>query len=201
MYEEFTFSGKVMILWAAGLSGLLGLLHLGKKGRALFALANLKSSWLSREILWFGLFYILVGVDMFLTDLPQYVIVIAGAFFLISIDMVYRPAGWRWPLKIHSAQSVFIALNLVLLLESWPVGLGVIVIFRSGLYVYRHARSETVNLIRPGIRMITLIISCLALLVLDATVWALIFFCLGEFIDRTQFYNELNVPDPGEEIA
>ncbi len=174
----------------------LSMFHPGQKSRAWRALLNLKNSWLSREILLFTLFFIGVICDFWLIDLPNFPLLLTGILLLFSMDMLYLPATYRWPFKIHSAQALFIALNLLTILQGWLLLFAVISAFRLHLYFYRKLKAAFQPLPQTVVRISLLIFSVIAAYWFDATGLVLLYWIPGELIDRIEFYNELEVPGP-----
>lgn len=80
-----------MIFVLIGFVGMgLSTLHLGKKFRAYRAILNWKTSWLSREILFFSGFMFLSTVYLFIPEIKWigYIALIFGSFAAISADNV-----------------------------------------------------------------------------------------------------------------
>jgi DMSO reductase anchor subunit len=105
--EPYSFIG-------AGVIGmLLSLFHLGKKLRAWRAILNLKKSWLSREIFFFGAFWGLSSTHLlfYQDELIALAAVISGIIALFSIDKVYQLAIQPTPIEMHSAH-VFLSFFL-----------------------------------------------------------------------------------------
>lgn len=182
------------------ISAALSILHLGKKLRTWRSLINIRNSWLSREIAFFALFFASVFCEFYLFDLPDLLVVFLGLLYLFSIDMLYRIATWRWELKIHSAQTVLIGISLFAFLIGWYYLLVFIISFRLTIYVYRKFIITKNDLIISTLRAILPIIAIIMLYNSQHYILSLILLALGEIIDRIEFYNELNVPDPKVEF-
>lgn len=90
---------------------IISTIHLGKPLRAHMSILNLKTSWLSREILLFGLFMI-TGFIALLSDIWWLVIAsaIIGFLFLASVEMLYMVTNKKAGFSIHSGNSIAIAL-------------------------------------------------------------------------------------------
>jgi anaerobic dimethyl sulfoxide reductase subunit C (anchor subunit) len=113
----FTLPFLASVLAALGLAAAVSLLHLGRPGRAATALANVRASWLSREIFFELAFIVLVLILAILRWRGQEsgpafrALVIAaaaaGALFLLSMSRLYMlrtvPA-WR---ALHTPVSFF----------------------------------------------------------------------------------------------
>jgi len=196
--------GSSLILAGGLLSAMLSLIHLGRKGRAWRSLANLRHSWLSREILFLLLFYLSVFIDLFLTPLPVIIPITLGVLLLISIDSLYNLAFWEWKVKIHSSQTLFLAVSLFLLLQDFLTLFVILSLLRTGLYVIRKPGIGDLNqahILLMSSRVLALTAAIL-MAYFTGNVWisTLCFLC-GETMDRIEFYNELNVPEPGTFLA
>jgi DMSO reductase anchor subunit len=93
----------------------LSTVHLGKKIRALYAVRNFFTSWLSREIVLFSAF---LGISFtYLQFLPNLSVVGWAAVFigflsLFAVDRIYQVAMHVTPLNFHSAHTLFNGLFL-----------------------------------------------------------------------------------------
>lgn len=196
--EHFTFYNKMIFLGTTGITGIFSLMHLGKKFRAWRSVSNLKHSWLSREILFWGLFAGLVIADMFILHVPHFLLVLSGFLFLLAVDALYCVAMWRWPLKIHSAQTLFMAMVFVFYVNEWMYALIVVVSIRFALYLFRkvfYKRLLFLDLIRLSTFFLVVF-----LLNTGHFIPGLFLLFLGDLIDRIDFYNELRISHPVEEM-
>lgn len=182
-------------------TAVLSMLHLGKKLRTWRSLINVKNSWLSREIVFFALFFTSVFCEFYLFDLPDLLVAFLGLLYLFSIDMLYSVATWRWELKIHSAQTILIGISLFTFFIGWYYLFVFIISFRLTIYIYRKFVITKNDLIISIIRIILPIIAIIMLYNSQHYILSVILFALGEVIDRIEFYNDLNVPDPKVEFA
>ena len=105
-YLTFPFFAAIVIV--LGVAAAVSLFHLGRPGRAIFALSNLKDSWLSREILFELLFIaltaclaLLISVKTYRPTLIRILLVLAGGasvLFFVCMSRIYMmrtvPA-WR----------------------------------------------------------------------------------------------------------
>lgn len=186
---------------AAGLAAiLLSFMHLGKKKKAWRALLNIRNSWISREILLLGIFGLLVLTDWFIFPLPDLIFLIFGFALLFSIDMVYSMINKNWPRKIHSSLTIFIGLNLVLMLEGFSILLIGLVLIRSTLFLLQELKSTDKFTLNSFMRLLCLLGSATLILIDFGFNYALLFFAIGELIDRISFYDGLDVPEPKIEI-
>lgn len=199
--DNFTLGLKITYLFFGALAALLSMLHLGKKLRAWRSVINFQNSWLSREIVLFSLFFAAVFCDFFIYDIPNLLISFIGILFLFSIDMLYRLANWRWPIRIHSAQTLLIGITFYALFINWFELFAGIIAFRVILYLYRKIVSGDIQWINLSMRII-FILAVVIMFYYNMNFYLVIATILiGEIIDRIEFYNELNVPDPKTEIS
>ncbi|MCK4919630.1 MAG: 4Fe-4S dicluster domain-containing protein [Bacteroidales bacterium] len=196
-----TISSSIYLKWVIIGSGAsaatISLLHLGKKGRAWRAITNIEKSWLSREILFFVFFFVSLIIDFFFWDIPDIVPVINGVLLLSSVDMLYKPIMWKWRMKIHSAQSLFIAIGIWLAISQYFYLFLFLSLARITLYFLRKIRNSKNQLIISITRTGLLILgSCFVFL--SPYLWIGIgLMVLSDFVDRIEFYNELRVPACG----
>jgi DMSO reductase anchor subunit len=71
-------------------AGLIAFLHLGTPSNAWRAVLHLKKSWLSRELLMFGLFGVSWLLCLFLPEMGQLPLAIFGVGLIYSMAQVYR---------------------------------------------------------------------------------------------------------------
>ncbi len=187
------------------LAGFFSSFHLGKKLRAYRVFCNVKNSWLSREILSFSLFFIcsLFHFFIFHHDIITYIALFSGLFLLISIDKVYRIVLQPTPIELHSAHVVFTGFILASLFFENYLMFILLVVIKSGLYVYRKyhfwKKDLNVRLFITALRL-DLIISLPFIFWLfdfsDLNWWILASVLIGEIIDRAEYYEELDVITP-----
>jgi Fe-S-cluster-containing dehydrogenase component/DMSO reductase anchor subunit len=188
---------NLLILGGGAASVIISMFHLGRKFRVWRTLMNVRHSWLSREILFFILFYASVLVDLLLFPMPKIITLIFALLLLISIDSLYTLAFWNWKIKIHSAQTLFSALSIFLLLNDSLEFLIALSIIRIALYLIRKPKYRDMK--RPQVwkmcaRLLFLTLAiCIA--IYSRHLWLAAFvLMLGEVIDRIEFYDELNLP-------
>ena len=105
---SFTMIFTIFMLSAVGLP--LSALHLGRPIKALSAFKNIKTSWLSKEALFLGIFVALLGVvtliyllniNGFIRIFIEAVTVIVGAYGIYAQSMIYKiPAKPTWNRKV-----------------------------------------------------------------------------------------------------
>lgn len=185
----------------------LSILHLGRPKRAWRAILHLRTSWLSREILFTGLFLGLAGIQMLF--LPQARVLawlagIMGFLGLLAIDRIYRVALKVQPWNLHSGSALLTGFYLLGFLGELPwliYGAGalklVLYLLRKGHFI-RQGRYS-----RPwlsGLRLALGFLSPLLLLPWNPGLAALAAL-LGDLVDRAEFYDELQIPSPQTELA
>lgn len=193
-----------------GLAGmLLSLMHLGKKFRAWRAVLNLKKSWLSREIFFFGLFWLLSSAYLLVNQhaFIAWGAMACGLIALISVDKVYKLAIQPTPIELHSAHVVLtFFLFASMFFESYPA-LIFIALIKAGLYVYRklHFRKEQKNyrILLSAWRLDMLVSFPFLFWLFDISNlfwWTGLSLMIGEIIDRAEYYDELDVITPQKQI-
>ncbi|MCK5028185.1 MAG: 4Fe-4S binding protein [Bacteroidales bacterium] len=198
--EPFNSIHKHTYIGFGAFATILSMLHLGKKNRFWRSLLNFKNSWLSREILFFALFLTGVFCEFYLFDLPNLFVSAISLLLLFSIDMLYYIATWKWSLKIHSAQTVLSGLTLFAVFTGWNYLFVFIMSFRLTIYIYRKFTINHKNHFVSVFR-ITLALAATILLFINQNFLFIIgLIAIAEIIDRIEFYNELKVSDPEEEI-
>lgn len=183
----------------------VSIFHLGKKLRAVYALRNLRSSWLSREIFAYLLFFILSSIYIAFPENTLwlgYAGLFSGFFCLYTIDRVYGflKTGSRWPL--HSSQAVFSGLLWVSLIWQDPGPFFFMIAIKAILYIFRFTElwksqglaAKSLGLIRL---VLLIIIPACMIEVFHLSILATFLPLLpGELLDRAGFYNESYVPSP-----
>ncbi|MCU0285147.1 MAG: dimethyl sulfoxide reductase anchor subunit [Acidobacteria bacterium] len=201
------------IFLGTGAMGLgLSTIHLGKKLRAYRAIFNIRNSWLSREILFFSLFYGMAGV--YLLFFPDHRLGIAAAavgfISLFCIDKIYQVAMKVGPLNFHSAHTLLNALYLTGIL----IGNGLVFGLMGGLKLFLYL-SRKLHFRRTGrktrilvsiLRIITGFIAPLILLIVRPGIminyygYIIISVIIGEVIDRTEYYDEMDIITPRKQM-
>ncbi len=189
----------MLILGGGAVTALIAMFHLGKKFRLWRTLMNVRNSWLSREILFFLLFYISVLLDLLAFPVPRVVPLVFALLLLISIDSLYKLAFWNWKIKIHSSQTLLSALSMFLILNDSLEVLISLSALRIALYILRKPKyrdMKPIHLLMMCVRLLCLVLA-IFIAVYSGDLWlgALVLF-IGEVIDRIEFYNELNLPEP-----
>jgi len=198
-----------VFLGVGALGGLMTFLHLGKKSRAWRAILNVNKSWLSREIVSYGGFMLLSGLFLLVVQSTflGVLTVLCGFFLLYSIDKVYHFGLSPTPIKIHSASALLTGIFLASLLSDNALVYWVVGFIKLTLYLYRkgYFMAKGMN-IRLGLTWLRLIfgfilpIALYAIVGTEVNVWILVSILLGELIDRTEFYLELQIMSPSYKI-
>jgi len=185
--------------------------HLGRKRRAWRAVLNLRRSWLSREILFYGAFVVLAAATLLLFPggaVAGWLTAGCGFASLYSMDRVYDVALRPGPARMHSADALLTALFLIgLLLSNGPLA-ALVGLVKLGLYLRRNVDSADLGRLggllfgtaRVGLGLIFPAAVWIARPV-DWQAWALAGFAVGEIIERCEFYLELDVLTPRGQMA
>jgi hypothetical protein len=196
-----------------GLAGIgLSTMHLGKKKRAWRAILNWRSSWLSREVIAYSLFIGTGWLSKALFpefDLIAWVAAIVGVFLLITIDNVYAAMARDWYAPLDGQASLLSAAFLVSVLT----GNGMLAIVTGLLRLYgvidrrRAQKNAGFGKMQAGwLRIFRVFVG----LIVPAFLWltdggvsttALVFVILGEFADRLDFYDSLDITTPRRSMA
>lgn len=198
-------------LWFFGGAGLaLGISthHLSKKWRAYRALANWPQSWLSRELIFFGIFIGLVLADLLLqpnSDIFFGLIVLVGLITLVAIDQVYRMLHDS---KFHSAQVLWTGLLFWGLWAANPILFVGVILVKFFLYGYRKFKILRIRSLRFGLRtgcrigfgFLLPLVFCFTLspVILPILLASLL---VGEVIDRFEFYDEVKISGPANQMT
>ncbi len=189
---------KILFLTAGALAAFLSTIHLGKPLRAWRALLNIKKSWLSREILFFTLFYFSQLLNILFFKVPWFITIILSILLLYSIDRLYKPVQVHWKNKIHSAQVLFIALSFYLILNNLYLYWFFIMILRLYLFSTQSLKTVFSDKFKISIRIVRILsIFLTGLFIISSYPYStiIITFSAGEIIDRILFYDELEQTD------
>jgi Fe-S-cluster-containing dehydrogenase component len=194
----------------AGFAGmLLSLFHLGKKLRAWRAVLNLKNSWLSREIFFFGLFWGLSATHLLFyeSDIISWFAIGCGVVSLMSVDKVYKLAIQPTPIEMHSAHVLLSFFLFTALFFENYYALAFVSSIKVGLYVYRkqyfRKKNKRTRMFLSAWRLDMIISFPLLFWIFDISNifwWLFASILIGEIIDRAEYYDELDVITPGKQI-
>jgi DMSO reductase anchor subunit len=165
--------------------------------------ANVKSSWLSREILLFIIFFSLSALNLiFFNHIVLSVIaVILGLFLLIAVERVYSVTDKKYRIPVHSANVVITALAIFSISISFGRLLALLLVIKAALYLLRHAyySVNSLEFIFSFIRVFLGILIPLGSIFFSNqhfSMLMIIFMLIGELIDRVEFYGEQHVDTP-----
>ncbi len=197
--------------WPAALGvGILAMvvstLHLGKPTRAWRAILNFRTSWVSREVVFFSLFMGAVGLCGISGNRSATMVLSTvglGFATLLSVDMVYRIPGLKVPTVPHSAMTTLTAAFFVGLLVRSPwIALPVAVV-KLALYLSRPGNlgpgKRALSALRIGAGLVAPMVAWMT--GIESMPLLLAGPLLGEIIDRAQFYEELDFLTPQRQIS
>jgi len=209
-----TASGREWIAWPtftglAVLAATASTLHLGRKDRAWRAVLNWRRSWLSREILLFTAFAGLGSVEL-AGWMPEswggWLVPLAGFATLFAIDKVYSvtaTSGLGW----HSARTLATGLMVASAFTGSLLVLGIIASLKLLSYVARKQQYRQANHPwRPAVSTVRVVVGLilpLPLLLWSSDIGMLlagIALAVGEILDRSEFYLELEISTPAGQI-
>ena len=193
-----------LLLWAGALCLSLSAWHLGHPERGWRALANLRRSWLSREVALVLAFLGLTGLGGI--GFPQvralaWAAAATGFGALFAVDRVYQLAVRTSRLDFHSAHVLLNALYLTgLLTGAWPLALAAGAL-KAWLYLVRKAHFQRQGRgLRPMLSLLRIALGfALPALAFGAGA-ALLGAVLGDLVDRWEYYGELAFPSPGRQM-
>lgn len=185
--SDYTDIGKVYVIIAIFTAAISSTMHLGKRFRLLRSIINIRRSWLSREIVFFGLFAGLFIIDMYMVNIPQSILVLTGLATVLSMDKIYKPLQLHWPHQFHSGQALVISISVFLIFSGFYFAFWLLLLIRFA-YTLDYFRDNLVLLI------IRYILPLMALILLQSTfspqlAAGLLF--IGELMDRLLFYSHL----------
>jgi Fe-S-cluster-containing dehydrogenase component/DMSO reductase anchor subunit len=133
--------------WTFGFLGAIGIvlsaMHLGKPLKSYLSILNIKTSWLSREILLFGLFIFLGFLGLLLQSTVILIIAsLIGLGFLVSVEMVYSLTKKKYSTPIHSSNTISIALTFGALFSQYWSVLIVLLALKTMLFAVRHGSKQ-----------------------------------------------------------
>ncbi len=221
----FTFIGSLLVgwfsvslipnsitipLWMFIILGFIGLqisvLHLGKPLRSYLSLNNLKTSWLSREILSFGLFSFIAFIAIVFNNYKLMLIgSLLGVLFLFCVEMVYSVVKKRYNTVIHSANTILTAAVFFAYFSANNNILLLLLVIKSALFIARVAQNNETripqNTIAAFIRLFLGFVLPIGLISFNTTSsyanWLLLALILSaELVDRILYYNDIQAERP-----
>ena len=188
--------------WLFAVLGAIGMIvsttHLGKPLRAYLSIVSIKTSWLSREIMMFGLFMI-SGFFALYTNLWWLTVVaaIVGVLFLISVEMLYFVTRKKGNSFIYSGNTIAIALVFASLFAmQWDMLIALLALKVTLFVINKGAKALGAQ---PKIALVVLVRLVVGFVIPFGAIvfsevgfsWFLfLFIVLGEIIDRFMFYND-----------
>lgn len=178
-------------------AGIISFFHLGRPLRAWRVIFNVKMSPLSREIIFFGLYFLISSVTVILKNpLCLVISVILGLILTIFIDSVYLNSDKRRLFVFHSGQCFLTVLLISSFLSSTVVPF-IFIAFIKVVLSLRLILSGKTNGIVPGIRFLRialLVVTGISFITgisfMDPVLISL--FLTGELIDRVIYYFDFN---------
>ncbi len=175
---------------AAGLSTA----HLGRPERAWRALGNLRSSWLSREILGFSLFLPAAAwaQSTGVRGPGAWLGAGLGLLFLIAVDRLYQVAERRPWWRMRSAEALPAGLQVAALVAGWIPAYALLGLARCCLFLVGDRHLPLPAAARLAALSLPLVAAAAPL-----PPWAVLAGMLaGEALDRAGFYARLQPPGP-----
>ena len=178
-------------------TGLISFFHLGKKLRSWRALANLRSSPLSREIAALVI-YSVVSVFTVILNIPALLIAssVSGLVLLMLIDSVYIYSDRRRSVILHSGQTFISALIIISFISGNILPFVFMALIKFGLSYYNQIvkRLRNSDFTLRFLRIAFLVVPGLNLILHNShtDIFIIIIFLFGELIDRILFYKDFN---------
>lgn len=221
----FTFIGAIMVGWfwsglvdeslelplwvfilLGSFSALVSVLHLGKPLKAYLSIINIRTSWLTREILSLGLFAATAFVALITNSFPLLIIgSIAGLLFLVCIEMVYSVVRKKYGTYVHSANAILTASAFFAFFANYYDLLLLILVIKSALFI---ARTATVEFKQVPLYTFVSFLRLFLGFVLPIGIIAfnpninyinqllIAFILIAELIDRILYYNDIEPERP-----
>ncbi len=196
---------KILFLSFGIIGILLSAFHLGKPFRAPRSILNLKTSWLSREILFSGLF-ILSSLLYFFAFHAILLLIIStffGLLLLLSIEMVYSIPKRKYKAPLHSSNTLLTALLFGFYFNGFFKLLVAVIVLKALLYLVRKKDIENFN---PSWIVLMILIRAIVGLFIPLSILffsnpiiintLLLCLLIGELIDRFEFYNDIYIDSP-----
>lgn len=196
---------KVLFISLGFLGILLSAFHLGKPFRSPRSILNLKTSWLSREILLSGIF---ISASIFYLFYFNSILMLLFCSFssillLLSIEMVYSIPEKKYMTPLHSSNTIMTAIFFGLYFSGFYKFLVGVIVIKALLYIFRKRDIENLTsywmVLTTIIRFfIGLLIPLFLLFYSNPLTLKLLLVCLliGEIIDRFEFYNDIYIDSP-----
>lgn len=199
------------IFAGAGLAGMaLSASHLGRRARAWRAALHPDASWLSREVILFGLFLAAAAAVLLEAPIPAGsgpVVAGLGVVVLFVVDRVYHVTRIRGGGILHSAQVLGTGLLLAAAWSRADLVLVTVAVVKVVLYVVRQVQRARLDCAAP----LGLTVPRLGFLAagVGSLIWsgstaapatAVALLLAAELIDRGLYYHELDIVTPESEM-
>jgi Fe-S-cluster-containing dehydrogenase component/DMSO reductase anchor subunit len=199
----------------AGIFGMgLSTIHLGQKGRAYRAIFNIKRSWLSREIFLFSAFLAITAFYRWV--LPEsrplgWFAVAVGFLSLFAVDRLYQVALHTGPLNFHSANTFFTGLYVAgiltanIYIAAAAGGFKLVLYFNRKRLFYLNNQNIHLPIALARIGFGFMVPAIWLTFKLTGTqpftlLTVVIVVVMGEWIDRAEFYDQLDVITPDKQM-
>jgi Fe-S-cluster-containing dehydrogenase component len=206
---EESFILKVIFSFLALVGLFLSTFHLGQPLRAYRSILNYRTSWLSREIIAFGLFCLFSFIYLFIYSNSEmhFIVSFLGFSTLICIEMVYSITKKSYKTPIHSANTMLTAILFALVFNQlWKLALAIAVI-KALLYLVRKGSHEVeitpTHTLQILIRFLIGLMLPIGLLTKQDPDYSIIIVPLlivGELFDRFEYYDNLLINSPNSEL-
>jgi len=185
---------RISTILIIGIAAAISTIHLGQKQRLWRSVLNVRRSWLSREIVFFSIYFALSIVDTFIYRMPTFVIVVFGLATLLSVDMLYKPLQWNWKMQWHYAQVLLISTSFFLLINQFYIALLVIILLRILIIALNLSISKIE--VMPIIWLIFMLSTGVLIIHNYDLLLVILIFVIGEIVSRISFYNKLSIFKP-----
>ncbi len=184
---------------------LLSTFHLGKPFRAPRSIFNLRTSWLSREVLLSGIFILssILYLLIFNSTLMLLLCSLSSILLLLSVEMVYSIPEKKYNTPLHSSNTIITAILFGLFFSGLFKVLVAVIVLKALLYIIR--KKDIANLSHSWV-VLTILIRCVIGLFIPLSIifysnplsikYVLICLLIGELIDRFEFYNDIYINSP-----
>lgn len=189
---DFSDTNRYVFVGLGVTAMLVSLLHLGKPFRAYRSFINIKSSWLSREIVLFSLFLLTAIYCLFQNPIPAvwYIGILIAILLLISIERITAVLQHHHK-GLHSANMLLTSVLFFALFAGIAKLTLILLVAKSVLYLYRHSpagNAQTSALLIP-VKFVALIIPIARLAIIGSSTTGIVMLIVaGELIDRTEYY-------------
>ena len=182
----------------------LSTFHLGKPFKAYYSILNLKTSWISREILLFTIFMLLGLISLyFKSKLLLFVSAGIGLLFLASVELIYSVMVKKFRTPIHSANTILTAFTFAAIFAQQWSALIVLLAVKTVLFTIRTGASEFGP--KPFIALVAFVRLVVGFLVpfgylafteKSFSWWIALSIIFGELIDRVLYYTDIEPERP-----